>query len=97
MIKHAGASQVSVHISFAEKLLRVSIEDNGCGFDIAETRMGHGLMNMKQRLADIGGSCSIQSCPGKGTTVEFWLPVSLADAAPEGRETADPVVTLKGS
>jgi len=79
VIKHARASQVTVHISFADMFLTVSIQDDGCGFDISADPTGHGLINMKRRLEDIGGICLIESSPNTGTTVQFRLLVRLAD------------------
>lgn len=73
VIKHAHASQVTVNISFAEVGLTIALQDDGCGFDPLNGVAGHGLVNMKRRLEDIGGSCSIQSVPGGGTTVVFCL------------------------
>jgi signal transduction histidine kinase len=70
VIKHAKASQVTVHISFAEMLLTVSIQDDGCGFDLSTNPTGHGLVNMKRRLEDIGGSCLIESSPEKLRIIE---------------------------
>lgn len=78
-IKHAKASQITVHIWFADMLLTVSIEDDGCGFDPATIPTGNGLVNMKRRLADIGGSCVIESRPGQGTRVQFRLHVPAAN------------------
>jgi signal transduction histidine kinase len=75
VIKYAKASQVTVYISFAERLLSVSIQDDGCGFDVKGNPTGNGLVNMKRRLEDIGGSCLIESAPQTGTTVRFCLPV----------------------
>jgi signal transduction histidine kinase len=79
VIKHAKASQVTVHISFADMLLTVSIQDDGCGFDIGANPTGHGLVNMKRRLEDIGGSCVIESSLNTGTTVQFRLLVRPPD------------------
>ncbi len=79
VIKHANASQVTVHISFSEMLLKVSIQDDGCGFNSGANSTGHGLVNMKRRLEDIGGSCIIESSAGSGTTVQFRLLVRLSD------------------
>lgn len=73
VIKHAKASQVTVHISFADMFLTVSIQDDGCGFDILSNPTGHGLTNMRRRLEDIGGKCLIESSPKTGTTVQFRL------------------------
>jgi signal transduction histidine kinase len=77
--KHAKASQVTAHISFAEMWLTVSIQDDGCGFDSTTNPTGHGLVNMKRRLEDIGGSCLIESSPQTGTKVQFRLLVRLSD------------------
>jgi signal transduction histidine kinase len=82
VIKHAAASQVTVHISFAEMLLTVSIQDDGCGFDSLANPTGNGLVNMRRRLEDIGGSCLIESSPGRGTTIQFLLHVHPADKEP---------------
>ena len=54
--------------------------DNGTGFGIAESlRMpGHiGLVALRERAQLAGGWCRIESDPGTGTTIEFWIPLSL--------------------
>lgn len=79
VIKHARASQVTVHISLENALLAVSIEDDGCGFDSSADPTGYGLVNMKRRLDDIGGKCVITSSPGAGTKVQFLLQVQTAN------------------
>ncbi|MGH7953107.1 MAG: sensor histidine kinase, partial [Limisphaerales bacterium] len=55
--------------------LRIMIEDNGCGFERApEDVWADGLRNMRQRLAEIGGDCEIQSRVGAGTIITVQLP-----------------------
>jgi signal transduction histidine kinase len=95
VIKHAKASQVTVHISFAEMLLTVSIQDDGCGFDLTANPTGHGLVNMKRRLEDIGGSCLIESSPKTGTTVQFRLLVRPSNEDAPGSQSADPAAASK--
>jgi signal transduction histidine kinase len=57
--------------------LAISVEDNGCGFERPPADPGaDGLRNMRQRVADIGGECSIHGQPGGGTTVSVKLPWS---------------------
>lgn len=73
IIKHAGASEVTIHVAFTDGLLDVSIHDAGSGFQPADNSSGHGLSNMKQRLQNIGGSCVVESQPGQGTTVRLRL------------------------
>jgi signal transduction histidine kinase len=54
--------------------LEIVIEDNGCGFEPPpEDAVADGLRNMRQRLADLGGVCRIQSRPGAGTRVTLEL------------------------
>lgn len=76
--KHARATEVIVHIGFSGPFLTISIQDNGCGFQIAEITPGHGLRNLQHRLKEIGGVCRIESRPGQGTTVEMQIRVNLA-------------------
>jgi signal transduction histidine kinase len=73
IIKHAKAAEVTLRVTFHENNLSISVSDDGCGFDPNQHSNGNGLMNLKRRLADIGGNCSIQSQPGKGTTVSLQL------------------------
>lgn len=80
VLKHSGASKVQVEMTVNHLGLEVKIADNGHGFklsppfgEVAEPnpgkRVGNGLKNMRQRLADIGGECLIGSDVGAGTTV----------------------------
>jgi len=73
VIKHAHASEISMHMTFTNGELDISIQDNGGGFEPATPTNGNGLPNMKQRLANIGGQCVVESQPGKGTTVRIRL------------------------
>jgi signal transduction histidine kinase len=55
--------------------------DDGVGFDpgrVVGAKDGHiGLSSMRERAEMAGGGCRIQSLPGEGTTVEFWVPTTL--------------------
>jgi len=79
VIKHANASEVGIYISFIGSLLTISVQDDGRGFLPAGNLAGHGLTNMKRRLEDIGGNYSIESQPGKGTTVHMRLVIRSRD------------------
>jgi signal transduction histidine kinase len=79
VIKHAKAAEVNLRVGFTGSVLTVSVQDNGCGFELVNHSTGSGLNNMKRRLADIGGTCRIQSQPGQGTTVEMRLIIKSAD------------------
>lgn len=73
VIKHARAKEVAVRMEFSGGFLNISIADDGVGFAPPHPGEGHGLTNMKQRLAKIGGTCAIESQPGRGTTVRLRL------------------------
>jgi signal transduction histidine kinase len=71
VIKHAKASEVSVQVELEGQLLTIRVQDNGVGFSTANNHSGNGLANMERRLQQIGGNFSIDSEPGRGTTVCF--------------------------
>jgi signal transduction histidine kinase len=80
VIKHAHASQVTVQINFVDSYLAVSIQDDGCGFEVADVSGGNGLSNMNSRMTDIGGTCRVESGLGKGTTVHLRFSVEPSGA-----------------
>ena len=76
VVKHAQATEVWLRVSVAAETLRVLIEDNGHGFKSApDVALADGLRNMKVRLAEIGGACSIEGRPGAGARVLLELPL----------------------
>lgn len=83
VVKHARATEVRLGIALEESALRITIRDDGCGFDPAVRPRGNGLGNLQTRLRDIGGSFTIESRLGAGTTVSLRLPVG--QAASNGR------------
>lgn len=78
--KHAGASHAWVRLDQAEGGIAVVIEDDGVGFDQSQGgRPGHiGLIAMRERIQLAGGRLTIESRPGNGTSVRFWLPPAVA-------------------
>jgi signal transduction histidine kinase len=77
VIKHAQASEIVVRVVWAEGELTVFIQDNGRGFSADSAPAGHGLSNMKRRLAELGGACAIESQVSRGTTIELRLATGL--------------------
>ncbi|HEX7166871.1 MAG TPA: sensor histidine kinase [Acidimicrobiales bacterium] len=71
--KHAGASHASVAFA-AGNGLTFTVTDDGSGFDPSSTANGHGLTNLADRVAALGGTLDISSSPGEGTTVRGWVP-----------------------
>ena len=80
VIKHACATEVRLRIAFEASALSIAIHDDGCGFEPSARAPGHGLGNLKRRLQAIGGSFTIESRLGAGTTVSLRLPVAAAAA-----------------
>ena len=76
IIKHSGASEVRISLRIEPDSIRLTVEDNGHGFDASALPedKGNGLNNMRNRLQRSGGSVGIHSEPGKGTRVEIIQP-----------------------
>jgi ligand-binding sensor domain-containing protein/signal transduction histidine kinase len=84
--KHSGADEVIVRVHYREDVLRVSIEDNGRGFDAAAVREGEGLTNMRERLEAVKGQVEFLRQAGRGARVVF----TLALGGPLGGGPGDP-------
>jgi signal transduction histidine kinase len=72
--RHAGACHVVVTLEETSRGLRMSVEDDGVGYDVSagtetDRRPAWGLKLMRERATAIGGELSVQSEPGKGTSV----------------------------
>jgi two-component system CheB/CheR fusion protein len=84
VLKHAVARRVSVIVEHRRDQVLVIVEDDGCGFEVEEvTRAdGHGrglgLLGMRERVALVGGSLSIESSPRGGTTARARIPAPPA-------------------
>jgi two-component system sensor histidine kinase UhpB len=84
VVRHARARNVCVFLNQDADQLTVSVVDDGRGFDVAPTtrqavRDGHlGLVGMRERLNRVGGSLSVSSTIGQGTTVTCLVPLGVA-------------------
>jgi signal transduction histidine kinase/ligand-binding sensor domain-containing protein len=75
IVKHAGATEIWLRVDLREEMLEMIIEDNGRGFtQVPDNALADGLRNMRQRLAEIGGECRVESQPDSGTRVILRLP-----------------------
>jgi signal transduction histidine kinase len=74
-VRHGEATDITLQVDWNEHTLEITIQDQGKGFDVSQPASGHGLRNLEQRLADINGRCVVESQPGQGTTVRFFLPM----------------------
>ncbi len=77
-LKHADASQVEITLSRSNGSLHISIRDDGSGFDEAASH-GHGLTNLSERLAALGGRLDVSASPSIGTTVSATLALTAAE------------------
>ncbi len=78
--KYSRATQVTVAMAFAADGLTVKIEDNGVGMDprlLEEGPQGApvGIWGMQERAAFLGGSCRIETAPGRGVRIHLSLPI----------------------
>lgn len=82
--KHAKADVIRVRVTLYEDVVLVEIADNGVGFDLKavqenyEGRTSLGMVNLKERSELIEGTLSIESAPGRGTTISVVVPVDPA-------------------
>ena len=68
-IKYSGGDQISVSFTSQQKLIRIIVQDNGKGFDVAGVKAGYGLKNMKYRAKQINYTVILSSESNNGTTV----------------------------
>ncbi|MFM8891333.1 MAG: PAS domain S-box protein, partial [Planctomycetia bacterium] len=80
--RHSAAGRVTVSLVRHDDELRLSIGDDGCGFDpVASRGRGFGIIGIEERTMLADGTCRIDSAPGRGATILVRLPVALAGAA----------------
>jgi signal transduction histidine kinase len=76
--RHSGASRVRTYVEERAEQngasLRLSVQDDGKGFDPAQDR-GLGILGMQERVLRLGGTFEVNSRPGRGTIITFQLPL----------------------
>lgn len=77
VVKHSRATKASVVVSVSDAgdRLRLSIQDNGRGFDASAASRGIGAIGMSERVFAFSGSIEFRTAPGKGTEVKVDLPL----------------------
>jgi signal transduction histidine kinase len=94
--KHAAAQTVSIVVRRHGPAVLAIVADDGCGFDVKATlgtsgsRAGLGLHGMQERAASLGGSVTIESTPGEGTTVYARIPLAHPGAASDDSRDVPP-------
>jgi signal transduction histidine kinase len=86
--RHARARTVWLALHTVGQELRITVRDDGQGFDPAHARSGMGLSNLQERIHALHGSVEVRSLPGQGTTVVITIPLleALPDPAEEARQ-----------
>lgn len=72
-LKYAKASTINVEIYEVNNHIRISIKDNGKGFDDEIISLGNGIRNMKKRAHDLGGNLGVETMINNGTSVTLFL------------------------
>ena len=76
--RHAQATQVDVKLIKVDGGLKLSIQDNGQGFEMKERKSGKyglGLIGMEERVRVVHGTYEVESTPGQGTKITVWVPI----------------------
>lgn len=78
VVRYAKASGVTIALEKSEKEIRLSIKDNGVGFDPASIAVKKtlGILGMRERIAALGGELKLESSPGNGTVINVVIPVN---------------------
>jgi len=81
--KHSGATKAQVGLQKMGNKLLVTVRDQGVGFDPKgmSGKAGLGIRSMQERVRLLGGRFEIHSAPGKGTSIEAWVPLEMGLSA----------------
>lgn len=75
VVKHSGAAHARLVFAVADGTARLEVVDDGCGFPTAERSDGYGMHSMAERADLVGGTLTVRSRPGEGTSVSVTVPV----------------------
>ena len=78
ILKYAEASQATITVMRSDDI-ELEIKDNGIGFDPETTVEGIGLISMRERALDLGGSFTVDSSPGSGTRLIISIPDIISE------------------
>jgi NarL family two-component system sensor histidine kinase LiaS len=77
-LRHSKATDMDIKLLHRTDFVRLLIRDNGVGFEMDIKRMtSYGLVSMKERVNELGGSIDFITAPGKGTRIEIRVPLLM--------------------
>jgi len=94
IVKHSQARNTMIELECRADQISLYINDDGVGFSVSEltgideSGRGGGLFGMKERVGLLGGTCSVKSQPGQGTTVMVWVPLMQGSSNGEDKGTS---------
>jgi signal transduction histidine kinase len=88
--KHGHAQRVAVEITESQTTVKLTVRDDGAGFDPVASTAGFGLLGMRERVRLLGGTVRVQSAVGDGTRVTARFPVQRS---PTSRGAVNEAVT----
>jgi signal transduction histidine kinase len=79
-VRHSGTDEIAVMLALQDDTVVLRVIDKGCGFDPpvvlkSGDKAHHGLRNLASRVEQLGGTIRIESAPGAGTRLLFYIPV----------------------
>jgi PAS domain S-box-containing protein len=82
VVRHSHASQVEVCVECEREMIRIAVIDDGAGFDLDEVLANGrlGLFGMRERAEMLGGALTINSNPGRGTSIILEAPCVLTNS-----------------
>ncbi len=78
--RHAHAGRVELRLAYDEDSLRLELRDDGTGFESGRAG-GNGLRTMAERVANAGGTFTVESTPGGGTRLQMSIPYNAGDGS----------------
>lgn len=85
-LRHSKATKTEIRLHYTQNYCRLTIWDNGVGFQLDQQKhTSYGLVSMKERVDEIGGSMQIITAPNKGTRIDIRVPI-VAEAKEDGSD-----------
>lgn len=80
-LRHSKATEMELRLKKRSEMVRLTIQDNGIGFDMdVKKHASYGMVSMQERVNEIGGSIHIISAPNKGTRIDIRVPIVLEES-----------------